>query len=196
MSAINPPEESTKERILRVSTELFARNGYHATGVQEISEAVGLGRGALYHHIESKEELLYRISMSLLDEMIERAEQVAMSEIPPDEQMYALARDLLRNLAEHRDGWSVSLSESRSLSPERRAEVTAARDRYEEVWAKVLRRGVAEGSLRNDSPLVRRGILGMLNSAHTWIQARGDMAPEAIAQVYLDLLMDGLRPHD
>ena len=50
-------KKDQKERIRSKAAHLFARNGYHGTGVQEISEAVGLGRGALYHHIGSKEAL-------------------------------------------------------------------------------------------------------------------------------------------
>jgi AcrR family transcriptional regulator len=45
---------ASRERILTEVTRLFVDKGYHGTGVQEISDAVGLGRGALYHHIGSK----------------------------------------------------------------------------------------------------------------------------------------------
>jgi AcrR family transcriptional regulator len=182
-----------KQRIFRVATELFARNGYHATGVKEISDSVGLGRGALYYHIKSKEDLLFHISMSLLAEINPRARAVTESNASVEEQVFTLARDLLRSLAENREGWAVSLSETRSLSEERRDAVIAARDEYEAIWASVLERGVRTGVLRDSSPLTRRAILGMLNSTHLWLDEKGATPPEEIARLYMDLILRGLR---
>src|SRR5436309_3637837 len=55
-------KSSRREEILQIAARLFAENGYHGTGIAELGEAVGLGKGALYHHIGSKEDLLYEIS--------------------------------------------------------------------------------------------------------------------------------------
>jgi AcrR family transcriptional regulator len=186
-------QETARDRVYRISTELFARNGYHATGVQEISEAVGLGRGALYYYIKGKEDLLYQISMSLLQPMIDRAAAIANSGDSPREQLRALARDLLRNLAEHRAGWTVSLYESRALPPERQADVIAGRSEFERVWADVLNRGYRDGSFRQVTPLMRRGILGFFNSSYLWIEPDGPLSPEEIADGYVELLVEGLR---
>lgn len=43
--------ELNRERV--VAADLFARHGYH--GIAELAKAVGLGRGPLYHYIESKD---------------------------------------------------------------------------------------------------------------------------------------------
>jgi AcrR family transcriptional regulator len=51
-----------KAEVRRIAAELFARQGYHATTVAEIGAAAGLGKGALYHHIGSKQQLLFAIS--------------------------------------------------------------------------------------------------------------------------------------
>ena len=63
-----------KARIRHQAARLFADNGFDATGVQELSEAVGLGRGALYHHIGSKGQLLFDIITSSVIEVVEEAE--------------------------------------------------------------------------------------------------------------------------
>jgi AcrR family transcriptional regulator len=185
--------KSAKTRIFEAATELFAHNGYHATGVQELSEAVGLGRGALYYHIKSKEDLLFNISMSLLEDMLVKARLVADSDETPEEKIRQLGRELVENLAEHRAGWRVSLYESRSLSEDLHRHVVAARDAYEAIWADVLAKGTAENTLRPVSSMVLRGALGLLNSTHLWMGARGPVAPTDIADVFMDLLLDGLR---
>ena len=53
--------EVTRDRILDAATELFAAQGFHGTSVAEISARADIKTGALYHHIKSKEELLWEI---------------------------------------------------------------------------------------------------------------------------------------
>ena len=50
-----------KQEILRVAESLFCRNGYEATGVQEIIDALHTSKGSFYHHFVSKEALLEEI---------------------------------------------------------------------------------------------------------------------------------------
>ena len=44
----------TKERIMRTSMELFAKKGYEAVSVSDIAGALGVTKGALYRHFDSK----------------------------------------------------------------------------------------------------------------------------------------------
>jgi AcrR family transcriptional regulator len=184
----------TRERILAAGTALFLRNGYHGTAIQELSDAVGLARGALYHHIGSKEQLLFAISMSLLEPVTDSARRIVATGWPPVRKLRALARELVAHHAEHQDAWSVVLRESRALSPEHAAAVLAARDAYEELWVQVLAQGTAAKAWRRVERVEVRGILGMLNSTSRWISPDGEMTPAQIADCYVDLLLNGLRP--
>jgi TetR/AcrR family transcriptional regulator, cholesterol catabolism regulator len=184
----------SRERILDEATRLFIENGYHGTGIQEVSEAVGLGRGALYYHIGSKERLLFEISMTLLQQAISMARPVAEGPAEPGVKLRDLARDLLRHHATHGDGWSVALREARFLSDVHRKEINLARDEYERMWHGVLDEGAAAGMWRPVDDLEVRGVLGMFNSAARWIRLDGPLRPEQIADRYIRLLLDGLRP--
>ncbi len=57
----------TKERILLTSLDLFAQRGYEGTSVSDIAEALGMTKGALYRHYESKR--------AILDAILRRMEQ-------------------------------------------------------------------------------------------------------------------------
>ena len=48
--------KDTRNRILEASLELFAKNGYAATNIKDISDAVGIVKSAFYRHFASKEE--------------------------------------------------------------------------------------------------------------------------------------------
>ena len=51
----------TKERIMRTSMELFAKKGYEAVSVSDIAGALGVTKGALYRHFDSKRAIFEAI---------------------------------------------------------------------------------------------------------------------------------------
>ncbi|MEU4539676.1 TetR family transcriptional regulator [Streptosporangium sp. NPDC023825] len=59
----------TFERILEAARVLFAARGYRATSMQAIADEVGITKAALYYHFDSKEEILRRLTIPLLDEL-------------------------------------------------------------------------------------------------------------------------------
>jgi AcrR family transcriptional regulator len=65
MKNLNPAKSqqsgSTEERILKQAMRLFLERGYHGTSIDDITQAAGLTKGALYWHFKSKEALLKRI---------------------------------------------------------------------------------------------------------------------------------------
>jgi AcrR family transcriptional regulator len=127
-----------RDRVVRMSAQLFARNGYHATGIAEICAATGLSRGTLYYYVEGKETLLYEICRTQVLRMNERARAILAESMEPDARLRALAGSLLANIAEHREEWAVFFREFGSLGPERRAVIKQARDEYEGYWLQAV----------------------------------------------------------
>ena len=76
--------ESTKERILRIALELFARNGYLETSMNDIAGQLGFTKAALYKHYASKQEILDKIVERMNKMDYERAEVYEMPETEPD----------------------------------------------------------------------------------------------------------------
>jgi AcrR family transcriptional regulator len=189
-----PARSPIKERILTVAAELFARNGYDATGVAELGQAVGLGRGALYHHIESKEALLYEISTRHVVELLQYAEQLLTLELPAELRLRRLSRQLMRTIADNLPELTVFFHDFRSLAPERADNIAALRGRFDDAVAELLRQGVEEGAFRPMHPVATKGILGMHNYAYLWLSPGGELEPEEIADVFCDLLLHGIVP--
>lgn len=182
----------SRQRILDAVTELFVQNGYHGTGVQEISRVTELGRGALYYHIGSKEQVLFDISMELLEDAKNATLPFAMADDPPDVKFRHVARALLHHHATHGAGWLVAIQESRFLSEEHRAEILAERQRFEDIWREILTEGAAAGYWRPVDAVDVRGILGMFNYAARWVKLDGELTSEQIADRYVDMLTNGL----
>ena len=49
-------KKSTREDLLKKGFDLFHTNGYHATGIQEITDTVGVSKGSFYNHFKKKEK--------------------------------------------------------------------------------------------------------------------------------------------
>ncbi|MFI6387209.1 TetR family transcriptional regulator [Nonomuraea sp. NPDC050547] len=59
----------TSQRILDAARDLFAARGYRATSMQAIADRVGITKAALYYHFDSKDDILRRLTLPLLDEL-------------------------------------------------------------------------------------------------------------------------------
>lgn len=189
----NDRSSDMKLRIIRTGARLFAKKGYHGTGVQELGDAVGLGRGALYHHIESKDKLLYEISSRHIFEMVKFGEEVAASDLPPDEKFRKLSRQLMRMISENLEEITVFFHEYRSLSKKYQPEIIAIRREFEDVWHRIITEGVEAGMFRPMHPVIVKGILGLHNYSYIWLEPKGDLSPEEIADAFSDLALEGLR---
>src|SRR3954468_21826676 len=100
-----------KAEIADVAAKLFAERGYHATSIQDLSEATGLQRGALYHYIEKKRDLLYSIHERFIDPLLAEARAIEAKDEPPDMAIRALAHALMHTIDTYHDQVTVFLHE-------------------------------------------------------------------------------------
>lgn len=169
-----------RTRILRAAAQLFAQRGYHAVGMSDIQEAVKLGRGALYHHIRSKEDLLYDISREYIADLADFAARLDR-DLDPRDRIKTLGRHLVLKIASHQAELTVCFREVQSLTDTRHADVMALHSKYERVWRDVLVDGADLGLLRPYDPIVLKGVLGMYFYSYLWMRPDGALSSEIIA---------------
>ena len=75
---------ATRGALVRAARELFAQDGYTATGREAIVERAGVTRGALYHHFADKEALFRAVFEEIEAEVMARAAEAAMTIAPDD----------------------------------------------------------------------------------------------------------------
>jgi AcrR family transcriptional regulator len=184
--------EVRKQEIAHIAARLFASQGYHSTGMSELSEAVGLGKGALYYHIGSKEELLYEISALHVRQMVSFGEAlVERDDLSPPEKVRALSRELMRTISENLPEVTVFFHEVRTLTGDHAQRLTELRDRFEDVWMGLIEQGVEEGSFRKLDSIAIKGVLGLHNYSYIWLAPDGRLSPDEISEVFCDLLLNG-----
>jgi AcrR family transcriptional regulator len=179
--------------IIDTSAPVFARHGYHATGIMELCAANGLGKGALYHYIGSKEELLAAIHDRVMDEVMAGADRVAEAGGSPSEQLAMLGDELLDVIHRYPDHVWVFLHEFPALTGERATQFRDRRRKYEERVEAVLRAGVDSGEFRPVDPrLTTMAWLGMHNYTYLWLKAGGRLSARDVAKPFAEIFTRGI----
>ena len=153
---------------------------------------MGVQKGSLYAHIESKQDLLYEV-------MREGAQafHAALDVIPDDlrvtERIRLALRAHLRVVAEQLEVATVFVREWRYLEGERAEEFLAERRRYEERFRALFREGRELGELRTDldDQAAVLLVLSAANWAYTWLPPDADT--DELADRFFAILLDGVR---
>jgi AcrR family transcriptional regulator len=185
--------EARRQLIIDASAPVFARHGYHATGIMELCAANDLGKGALYHYIGSKEELLAAIHDRVMDEVMIGADRVVATGGTPSQQMAMLGEELLDVIHRYPDHVWVFLHEFPALTGERAAQFRERRRQYERRVEAVLQAGVDSGEFRDVEPrLTAMAWLGMHNYTYLWLKPGGRLTARDVAKPFAQIFMRGI----
>src|SRR5438105_12388522 len=81
-----------RQEILRTAARLFQEQGYDATSMNDVAAALKLSKGGLYHHFQSKDEILFHIMNHAMDITEERVFGPARRIADPEERLRMLIR--------------------------------------------------------------------------------------------------------
>jgi TetR/AcrR family transcriptional regulator, cholesterol catabolism regulator len=181
-----------RDELTRQAARLFAQKGYHGTSIGEIADALGVQKGSLYAHIDSKQDLLYE-TMAEGARAFHGGLDAIPDELRPVEKMRLALRSHLRVVADQLDVATVFVQEWRYLEGERREQIVAERRRYEERIRALFREGRELGELRSDLDDAAAALLALsaANWAYTWLQPGRDT--DELADRFFEIFLDGIR---
>lgn len=166
-----------REAILDATERLIARFGYRKMTIDDLAREVGIGKGSIYLHFTSKEE----IALSHIDRIIERLkrrlERIATQDIGAESKIREMLVERVIFRFDSVQHYSEGLNE---LLSQLRAKLLERRKRYFEeeahLFAAVIEQGVASGEfLRHDA----------LDAAHTLLLATNSLLPYSLSTVEL-----------
>mgnify|MGYP001221665383 CR=1 FL=1 len=185
--------QARREAIVDASAQVFAQQGYHATGIVELCAVNGLGKGAFYHYIGSKEELLAAIHDRVMDEVLLGADRVAVAGGTPSAQLAMLGDELLDVIYRYPDHVWVFLHEFPALTAERADRFRIRRREYERRVESVLQAGIDTGEFRAVEPrLTALAWLGMHNYTYLWLKSGGRLTARDVAKPFADIFIRGI----
>jgi AcrR family transcriptional regulator len=183
-----------REEILRIAAGTFAQRGFRGSTIREIADRAKMLSGSLYYHFPSKEAMALEVVHSYFDELFAAYKEVLESISDPREQLRTLFLASLQVSDRRRDEVLILYQDWHSLNAVDNT-LSTAMGEVEEIWVRVLERGVEEGQFRADmSPrLVYRAIMCAVSWVPRWYQSSGEYSIEMIGGAYADLVIDGLR---
>lgn len=181
------------DRLLDVAVRVFTERGYDATSFQHLSHASGLSKSSIYHHIESKEQLLRLGLEKALEPLMASTTEAESTSGPAIDRLTHLIRRNIEILAGRLPYVTLLLNVHGNTETERWA--LEQRRAYDKIVATVVQEAIDEGSVREDVDALptARLIFGMINSAREWYQPNRGIRPAALADLVCSLVLDGIR---
>lgn len=157
--------KSTKRKIFETSIELFAKKGYEATSIDEITAVVGVAKGTLYYHFNSKEDIFKYLVVEGMD-LLKKSIYIKTKHVKGAlEKLRRIVEIQIKIIIKYEEFMLLLLShiwgnEKRNLVFRQYV------FEYIEEIAKVIREGIEEGVIRSgDTDVMASGIFGLICSA-------------------------------
>jgi AcrR family transcriptional regulator len=199
----------SRQEILRTAARLFQQRGYDATSMNDVAAALKLSKGGLYHHFQSKDEILFEIMNHAMEITQERVLNPVRSIADPQERLRALIRLHIEVVLSPRDREiTVMLHENHPLPPALRKRINARKKDYihfleslmSEVQEKAQER--AQEKVQNKAHNQAKGkvspraaafaLLGMINWIYQWYKPEGELQAQSLVPQFTDLIFGGI----
>jgi AcrR family transcriptional regulator len=181
--------------ILQHAAHLFATKGIVATSVREIADAVGILSGSLYHHFQSKDEMVSAIVRDYLADLTGRYEDVLAADSGPRAQLTELVRASLAVTEAHPHATEIYQNSANYLSSlSEYAEIRKAATTIQTTWLGVLQAGVDAGEFRSDvpPPVLYRLIRDALWLSVRWFKPTRQYSRARFADDFVATFLEGV----
>jgi len=187
------PGAQTRERLRQLALDLFWEKGYRKTSTRDLAAALGVKQASLYYHVKNKEELLYDICFSSLQNIMERVEAAATSTRDPLEALRAIAGTHMVATLEQQRQMLVSMYDYRSLSAQYFQEINGFWTRYEQMVTRIYDAAIAQGEMRAGIPhkYHYHAVMSMTNWSVLWYRPDGELPLTELAALFGRIYIDG-----
>jgi AcrR family transcriptional regulator len=184
--------------LLAVAVEVFNERGYDGTSMEDLARATGLSKSSIYHHVESKEELLRLALERALDPLFAVTEEPGARQGRAIERLEYVVRREVAVLVDELPYVTLLLRVRGNTETERWA--LTRRRAFDRFVADLVAAAAADGEVRADlpPPIVARLLFGMVNSLVEWYRPRPadghrPTPPADLADAVVRLAFNGLR---
>jgi TetR/AcrR family transcriptional regulator, cholesterol catabolism regulator len=184
----------SRQEILRTAARLFQQQGYDATSMNDVATALKVSKAGLYHHFQSKDEILFELMNHALNITQERVVDRVRGIANPEERLRMLIRLHVDVILSVRDREiTVLLHENHPLPPSLRKRINARKKEYVHFVEKLVSEvQPARGSKRSVSPRAATfALLGMINWIYQWYKPEGALNSQQIAGQFTEIFFSG-----
>jgi AcrR family transcriptional regulator len=180
-----PRVVNERSDVREAAVALFAEQGYRATGVRDIADALGIGATSIYSHVKSKSELLHEILIDTLDAILAVQQDAIASSPDIVEQLRRAAESQVRFLVEHPQEAVIAIRDFRWAEGDALSAVYDRRRRYRKVFEDLLVEGVKQGRMSiSNAKITAFAIIEMAEGVPRWFRPGGDVSINQMAYLY------------
>ena len=187
----------SRQEILRTAARLFQQRGYDATSMNDVAAALKLSKGGLYHHFQSKDEILFEIMDHAMEITQQRVLNPVRGIVDPEERLRALIRLHIEVVLSPRDREiTVMLHENHPLPPALRKRINSRKKDYvhflESLMAEVQEKALHHTKARVSPRAAAFALLGMINWIYQWYKPEGELQAQTLIPQFTDLIFGGI----
>ena len=188
--------DAQRQIILDAASLLFIEKGFGGTNINDIADAIGVTRTALYYYFPSKESMLEALTEEVTEKAGHLAESVAARDaLPPRQALRQLILQHAGLILSHPLQFRVVERSESSLPEAHRAAAESARRAVLDHFVRVIQRGIDCGEFRaTNAHVAAFSIIGMCNWCAWWFDAAGAIPASGIAASIADFSERALAP--
>jgi TetR/AcrR family transcriptional regulator len=193
-----PGYDAQRDTILAQAAELFARQGFVGTSMNEVATACGMSKPALYHYVRDKSQLLFEIATTHVARLHALIDEVAAGDAvhPPPPDATAHVRRLIERFvleyAGARHAHRVLTEDVKFLESADQARVLELQRQVVSSFATAIAQVRPELVAADLHKPLAMLLFGMMNWMFTWLQPDGKLSHADMAPVVADLFLGGL----
>ncbi|MGB7624304.1 MAG: TetR/AcrR family transcriptional regulator [Terriglobia bacterium] len=180
--------------IYDIAAKVIHLRGYDSTSMSDVARAAGLTKAGLYHHVASKEQLLYTIldyGMDLTDEVVIKPVQRLRD--PRERLQQMIERHLRLILQERNHEVTVILHEDKSLKGAMRRKITERKKAYIRFVEGLVRDVLKQQGRKETNPrLAAFALLGMMNWCYQWYRPGGPISISQLVRGMTRIFFNGI----
>ena len=185
----------SRQEILRTAARLFQQRGYDATSMNDVAAALKLSKGGLYHHFQSKDEILFEIMKHAMEITQERVINPVRSIDGAEDRLRALIRLHIEVVLSPRDREiTVMLHENHPLPAEYRRLINARKKEYVHFVERLIEDAQhARSSTSRVTPKAAAfALLGMINWIYQWYRSDGTISEADLVDQFTEIIFAGV----
>jgi AcrR family transcriptional regulator len=183
-----------RDAVIRAAARAFRERGFHNTSLDDIAAALNVTKPTIYYYVSNKEELLFHCFRAGLELLRATCREARRIEAPARERLNAVLRGYGEAIGSD-FGWCMVSAEDQDLSPQMSVQIKALKSEIDQAMRRLIREGMQDGSIRKCDPkMTAFALAGALNWMAHWYREDQSMTAVEIADVFVTLFENGLRP--
>ncbi|GAA0934904.1 TetR/AcrR family transcriptional regulator [Pseudonocardia zijingensis] len=189
--------ELVENELYEHATRLFAERGFAGTSLQDIADAMGITRPALYYYVKSKDELLARLVTEVTNGPFDELTALVARGLDPVATLRGIVDIIVRRRATQPERFRLLIRSESELPEPLAAAHEESRRAVLKTIAGAIDAGVRSGVFRPvDARVAALGVLGMCNWVAWWFQPGGRDTAESVTGQLADMAVASLQRPD